>query len=594
MATRQQQSIRGDILIVDDTIENLRLLSAMLVKEGHHVRQALNGSMALTAVNTLQPDLILLDIMMPDTDGYSVCQQLKADPNTADIPVIFLSALNDAFDLVQGFQVGGVDYITKPFRIEEVLVRIANQLALRAATREIKHLNTQLEARVKERTRQLEIANAQLLDMALHDGLTGLANRMLFMEHLERALNTIKVDPTQQFALLFLDCDRFKSVNDSLGHLVGDELLIAIARRLSAFLNHGHVLARMGGDEFAILLNGSDSITATQIAKQIGELLSHPFQLKRHEVFISASIGIVLGHPNCDKPEHLLRNADIAMYSAKASGHSNCQMFDPVMHEAALQRLALETDLHRAIQQEEFVLHYQPIVVLETGTITGFEALIRWQHPQRGLLFPGTFIPIAEEIGLIHVVSNWVLRQACGQLQQWQAQGLIAETVTISVNLAAQQFSQPNLIESIDQILAETGLAPDRLTLELTESALMDNTKTATMMLQKLRERHIRLSIDDFGTGYSSLSYLHSFPVDALKIDRSFIQRIGDPSDTLSLVKLIIDIARSMNMVVIAEGIETQQQRAQLQALRCDLGQGYLFSRPIAPHQVAQLCPVAS
>ncbi len=413
------------------------------------------------------------------------------------------------------------------------------------------------------------------------------------MEHLERALNAVKVHPDQEFALLFLDCDHFKLVNDSLGHLVGDELLIAIAHRLSNFLSRDHVLARMGGDEFAILLNNSNGVNAVRIADQIGALLAHPFRLKRHEVYTNVSIGIAVATSDYDKAEQVLRDADIAMYSAKASGRGKYRVFDPAMHKAVLERLALETDLHRAIQQEEFLLYYQPIVCLETGQIAGFEALLRWQHPQRGLLQPATFIPIAEETGLINTIGNWVVRQACRQLQQWQQewqhQPFVAPTLTISVNLAAQQFAQPNLVEQIDRILTDVGLPPHCLTLELTESAIMEHAQAAATVLKQLRERHIRLSIDDFGTGYSSLSYLHSFPVDALKIDRSFIQRLDGTPETLSLVPLIIEIAKAMNMKVIAEGIETQRQLEQLQLLQCKLGQGFLFSQPLPSDQIVHL-----
>lgn len=590
MTIREQLSTKikltGDILIVDDTAQNLRLLSTMLRREGYNVRQALNGQMAMTAIHTRPPDLILLDVMMPDVDGYSICQQLKAEPKTADIPVIFLSALSSPVDVVKGFQVGGVDYITKPFHVEEVLIRVANHLTLKAATREIQELNSQLEARVRERTQQLEIANAQLLDMAMHDGLTGLANRSLFMEHLERSLNALKVDPACQFVLLFLDFDHFKLVNDSLGHLVGDELLIAIAHRLRSLLSKNYILARLGGDEFAILLNNTDSMTAVRFANRLREALTNPFHLKRHEVFINASIGIVTGHPGYDKPDDLIRDADTAMYAAKASGRGNYRVFDPAMHTAMLERLTLETDLHRALQQQEFVVHYQPIVALSTGEITGFEALVRWQHPQRGLLMPSEFIPIAEDTGLIHAIGNWVMREACQQFRQWQCQGLVSPQATISINLAAQQLAQRGFVKQIDSVLADTGLAPHYVNLELTESAIMHSPQVAANVLEQLRERHISLSIDDFGTGYSSLSYLHSFPVDTLKIDRLFIQCLDGTPDTLGLVPLIIEIAQAMNMTVVAEGIETQQQRTQLQALQCPYGQGFLFSPPIAPDQI--------
>ncbi|MCS6813036.1 MAG: EAL domain-containing protein [Cyanobacteria bacterium] len=593
MTIKEQQStttkLRGDILIVDDTVQNLRLLSTMLRKEGYNVRQALNGHMAMTAIHTSLPDLILLDVMMPDVDGYSICQQLKAEPTTADIPVIFLSALGSPVDVVKGFQVGGVDYITKPFHVEEVLIRVANHLTLKAATREIQELNAQLEARVKERTQQLEIANAQLLDMAMHDSLTGLANRSLFIEHLERSLNALKVDPACPFVLLFLDFDHFKLVNDSLGHLVGDELLIAIAHRLRSLLSKNHILARLGGDEFAILLNNTDCMTAVRFAHQLQESLTNPFHLKRHEVYVSASIGIVTGHSSYSKPDDLIRDADTAMYAAKASGRGNYRVFDPAMHAAMLERLTLETDLHRALQQQEFVVHYQPIVALATGEIVGFEALVRWQHPQRGLLMPGAFIPIAEDTGLIQAIGNWVMREACQQFRQWQCQGIMSPQATISINLAAQQLAQRGFVKHIDSILTDTGLAPHCLNIELTESALIHNPQVAADVLMQLRERHIAVSIDDFGTGYSSLSYLQSFPVDTLKIDRLFVQRLDGNPNTLGLVPLIIEIAQAMNMTVVAEGIETQQQRTQLQALQCPYGQGFLFSPPIAPDQVGHV-----
>ncbi|MGK7877397.1 MAG: EAL domain-containing protein [Xenococcaceae cyanobacterium] len=590
MNSNQVDISKKDILIVDDSPANLRVLSTMLIKQGYNVRKAINGEMALTAVQTLLPDLILLDIMMPKMDGYEVCQRLKANPQTVEIPIIFLSALTEVFDKVKAFGVGGVDYITKPFEVEEVLTRVQKQLALRAAEQEIRKLNAQLEERVKDRTRQLEAANAQLLEMAFHDNLTGLPNRALFMEHLEQVLNRAKADSAYQFAVLFLDCDRFKVINDSLGHLVGDELLIAITRRLEASLSQGNTLARLGGDEFAILLMEIQDISsATQVADRILERLRDPFQLERHEVFINASIGIVLGNFNYDKPEHLLRDAETAMYRAKALGKAQYHIFEPTMHDAALQVLQLETELRRAVNQQEFILHYQPIISLNTGRITGFEALVRWRHPQRGLVFPEFFISVAEETGLMIPIGKWVLQQACHQLHLWQQQGVADDSLTISVNLSVRQFAQPDLIEQIDQILAETQLNPQSLKLEITESIIMDNPQFASAIFQKLRERQIQLSIDDFGTGYSSLSYLHLFPIDILKIDRSFVKCLDGNRENLGLIPGIISIAREMGMNVIAEGIETQQQLAQLRRLNCGFGQGYLFSKPLEAEKAMNL-----
>lgn len=579
-----------DILIVDDTPDNLHLLSRMLTRQGYNVRKALSGPMALTAVQTVAPDLILLDIMMPEMDGYEVCQNLKADAKTAEIPIIFLSALDDVLDKVKGFQVGGVDYITKPFQFEEVLIRVQNQLALRAAELEIRVLNAELEARVKERTQELEVANTQLLEMALHDSLTGLPNRALLMTDLRRSIHQAKANLNYQFAVLFLDCDRFKVVNDSLGHLVGDELLILIAHRLSCYVKPQNTLARLGGDEFAILLTEIPNFhDVTTLSDQILQCFSQPFNLERHEIFMNASIGIVIGNCEYNEPEYLLRDADTAMYRAKALGKGQYHLFDPVMHTAALERLQLETDLRRGIEQEELVVHYQPIVSLITGRISGFEALVRWRHPKRGLIPPGLFIPIAEETGLITAIGYWVLSESCHQLRTWQQQNSIDPNLFVSVNLSVKQFAQPNLLEQIDQVLEHSQLSPDCLKLEITESAIMDNHQDVATILKELRKRRILISVDDFGTGYSSLSYLHSFPVDTLKIDKSFVQRLNLTSENIGLIPVIISLAKTMNMNVIAEGIELPEQLKILRELNCGLGQGYFFAKPLPGEELINL-----
>ncbi len=581
---------KTDILIVDDTPLNLRLLSTMLSEEGYEVRQAISGKMALTAVQTSPPSLILLDIMMPDIDGYQVCSCLKENPKTADIPIIFLSALDDVLDKVKAFNVGGADYITKPFEFEEILARVKNQLALKEAKQRLSQLNYQLEKRVETRTKQLKIANQKLIEMALHDPLTGLPNRRFFMQELEAALRQAQENTDSQFAVLFLDCDRFKVVNDSLGHLVGDELLIALSRRLEQLLNPEDTLARLGGDEFIILLNPiNETNQVINIANQILDALSSAFQLNGHEVFINTSIGITFWNPDYEDPEHLLRDADIAVYRAKALGRGRYHIFDSTMHIAAINVLELETELYRAIKQEELVVYYQPIVVLKTGKIVGFEALVRWKHPTRGLISPQTFIPIAEEIGLIIPIGNWVLSQSCRQLKIWQQQNQVDDSFFISVNLSTRQLTQVDLIESVDKIMNETQISPQCLKLEITESALMENPSMAIEIIQQLRQRGIKLGIDDFGTGYSSLSYLHYFPLDTLKIDKSFVKHLDSTSKNLGLVPVIINIAKILEMGVIAEGIETQAQLQQLIDLNCVLGQGYLFSRPVDPNQALQL-----
>ncbi len=568
----------ADILIVDDTPENLRLLSKMLLKEGYRVRKAINGELALMAMRAAPPDLILLDIMMPEMDGFEVCERLKADPDLTDIPVIFLSALSEIFDKLKAFQAGGADFITKPFHLDEVRMRVRNQLIFRSNAQEIQQLNAQLEARVKERTQQLEQLNAHLQQIAFKDALTGLGNRAYLLQTIETTI----AQSEAPFAVLFLDCDRFKRVNDSLGHSVGDQLLVAVAQRLQTHITPQDTLVRLGSDEFAILLRHIPDLGVTAIADQILDSFTQPFQLQPHEVFINVSIGIVVGDTSrSTQPEYLLRDANTAMHHAKLTGKARYQVFDNAMHETAVRVLQTETDLRRALNQDELVVFYQPIVSLAATRVIGFEALIRWQHPQRGLVPPGEFIPIAEETGLIAPIGYWVLEAACQQLYQWQQQNLTEAPLTMSVNLSARQFAQPDLIQQIDRILEKTQLNPELLKLEITESAIMDNSASAAIVLQKLRERQIQICIDDFGTGYSSLSYLHSFPVDILKIDKSFVSPTGGQSSTRGLLPIMMNIAQTMGMHVVAEGIETQQQLEHLKALSCDFGQGYLFARPL-------------
>jgi len=608
MSYQQLNIDKKDILIIDDRADNLRVLSSLLTREGYNVRKALNWQMALTACQTVLPDLILLDIMMPEVDGYEVCRRFKAWDLTADIPVIFISALDDVFDKVKAFRLGAVDYITKPFEFEEVVVRVQNQLALRTAKLEIIRLNTELEERVKHRTWELEnalqklqgeIASRQqlqdkLLDIVLHDSLTGLPNRVLFVRRLGKALNLAKQDSNYQFAVLYLDCDRFKVVNDSLGHPVGDELLIAIAHRLQLCLNSGDTLARLGGDEFGILVETlTDISSAIQVAEKILQQFSITFKLSRYEVFMNASIGINWGNKYYEKPEYLLRDADTAMYRAKALGKARYNIFDPVMHQEAIQLLEIENDLRRAVERQEFLVYYQPIISLNTGQISGFEALVRWQHPVRGLISPVEFMPVAEETGLINAIDMWVLQSACHQLRTWQAHPLVPQNLTVSVNLSAKLFNQPNLIAQIDQIIYETKINPSNLELEITESVIMENTHVVRAIIEQIRKRKIKLVMDDFGTGYSSLSYLHSFPLNSLKIDKSFISRMQFNQETMGLVPAIISIAESMDIAVIAEGVETSEQLAKLRNLNCDFAQGYLFAQPLEQQSIVNFIATA-
>jgi diguanylate cyclase (GGDEF)-like protein len=431
-------------------------------------------------------------------------------------------------------------------------------------------------------------AEEQLLHEAYHDMLTGLPNRALFTDRLGRAVMRTKRPVGYLFAVLFLDLDGFKVVNDSLGHMAGDQLLIGIGRRLEACVRAGDTVARLGGDEFAILVNDiRDVDDAVAIVDRIQRELSLPFPLGGHEVFTSASIGIASSDPRYDRPVEMLRDADTAMYRAKALGKAHHVVFDQAMHTSVVNRLRLETDLRRALDRNEFWVAYQPIVELETGRVAGFEALVRWQHPERGLVSPAEFIPAAEETGLIIPLDLWVFRDACHQMRTWHDEFPAALPLMLSVNLSSKQFAHLNLIDRIDEILAETGIDPTCLRLEITESAIMTQPEAATAKLRQIKERGISLSMDDFGTGYSSLSYLHKFPFNVLKIDRSFVSRIGPQGDDSEIVATIVALAHNLGMKVVAEGVETAEQVDRLRSLNCQYGQGYFFARPLAADAAA-------
>jgi diguanylate cyclase (GGDEF)-like protein/PAS domain S-box-containing protein len=432
-------------------------------------------------------------------------------------------------------------------------------------------------------------AEEQLLHNALYDGLTGLPNRALLMDRLELAVRRRKRQPGRAFAVLFVDLDRFKLINDGLGHAVGDSLLVAVARRLEVGLRQEDTVARLGGDEFVILLDEATEVgEATRVAERVLAELERPFELDGYQVFTSASIGIALGGGDA-RAEDLVRDADTAMYRAKSEGKSRVALFDAEMHAAVMARLHREADLRRALEGDEIRVHYQPIVSLETGRLLGFEALARWEHPEEGLLHPAEFIPMAEETGLIVQVGARVLRCACLQFREWLETWPDHPPLMLSVNLSARQFGHPNLLREIDEVLGETGIEPSMLQLELTESLLMRDAEATVEALRQLRARGIRLAIDDFGTGYSSLSYLQRFPIGTLKIDRSFVRGLTPGSNESELVNTMVSLARGLGMSVVAEGIETEEQLRELQRLGCASAQGFYFARALAPEAAAAL-----
>jgi diguanylate cyclase (GGDEF)-like protein len=425
---------------------------------------------------------------------------------------------------------------------------------------------------------------------ALQDRLTGLPNRALFLDRLGHALARAKRHKNFRFAVLAVELDRLKLVNDSLGRQVGDELLAAVARRLETCIRAEDMVARLGGDEFAILLESlSSDADGGRVAERIQRALAAPLPLGGHEVFASANIGVVLSSSGLESPAAIVQSAGIAMSRAKASGRARYAMFDGAMQTRALRRLTAETDLHRAVERREFVVHYQPLVTLSTGRITELEALVRWRHPERGLVPPLEFIPLAEETGLVLPIGSWVLAEACRQTREWQRRFPREAPLAISVNLSVKQFAQPGFVGHVAETVARGGLDPRSLKLEITESFAIDDAARTRTMLEELKRLGVRIYLDDFGTGYSSLGYLHQLPLDAIKIDRSFVTRMETGVTHLQLVRTVRTLAQNIGVSAVAEGVETSAQLKTLRELGCEYAQGYLFSKPVAPDEIEKL-----
>jgi diguanylate cyclase (GGDEF)-like protein len=450
----------------------------------------------------------------------------------------------------------------------------------------------ELKHYVEELTRSseaLQESHENFRHAAYHDALTGLPNRNYFLDTLKGLLQASREDAERNFAVLFLDLKNFKTINDSLGHSMGDRLIKNVAKRLSSVIREDDMAARFSGDKFGVILTDLlNRDEATAFADRLAKRLSEPYTLDGRQVFTSAKIGIAYGNSKYPEAEDILRDADIAMYYAKENPE-NYVIFDQKMHIRAVTRLQLETDLRFAIERSEFELYYQPIIDLETATLNGFEALVRWNHPHRGLVPPNEFIPIAEATSLIIPMTVQILHSACSQIVEWQQRFDNAKPLTIAVNLSGKHFAHPALVEQITTVISETGIEPGCLKLELTESAVMDNAETAILMLKEIKETGVRISIDDFGTGYSSLSYLHRFPIDLLKVDRSFVSAMEENTENGEIVRTVIALAKALDLKVVAEGIESIHQFHQLRILGCEYGQGYLFSKPLPAGDIERL-----
>ena len=729
------------ILIVDDTAANLIVMVDYLGSHGFSLVVAQDAEEAIERARFAQPDLILLDVMMPGMNGFEACRRLKMIEETGHIPVIFMTALSDPNDKISGFKAGGVDYITKPFQLEEVLARVNTHLALQAMQRQLasqnlrlreevtvreqaevalQHARDELEVRVAQRTAELAQANAQLKDeiiertrmqevlqerearirrliesniigiffwnddglieeaneaflrivdysseelqlggvhwtdmtpaqyhtadnlafdqlhrigtcvpyekefirkdgtqvpvligaaffegsrshgvafvldlsarkmaeerirfMAHHDALTGLPNRQLLQDRMIQAIAMCRRTDTQ-LALLFIDLDDFKRINDSLGHEVGDRLLQMVARRLKACLREGDSIARLGGDEFVLTVSPlSDGNDAGLIARKTLDMLKLPFVVGGHELHVTGSIGISVYPVDGLDVETLMRTADTAMYHAKENGRSNYQFFTPALNKAVHQRLVMETRLRHALAADQFTLHYQPQIDMHTGVIFSSEALLRWARPGKVPISCGAFIDVAEKTGLILQIGEWALRQACMQLKRWHDMGF--PQLRVAVNLSPRQFYQPNLPAIVAQVLDESGLTPDALDLEITEGILLQRNTDNVATLSQLSAMGIKLSVDDFGTGYSSLAYLQRYPIDCIKIDQSFVGAITRNPNDRALVSAIIGMGHSLDLDILAEGVETLEQANFLLDHGCSNAQGFYYSMAVAP-----------
>jgi diguanylate cyclase (GGDEF)-like protein len=576
VAAHADREQRPALLLVDDIPENIHELREALQDE-YRIMVASNGARALELVQgAAPPDLVLLDVVMPGMDGYETCRRLKATPAGNRIPVIFVTVIDSTEGKVKGLDMGAADYVTKPFDIDEVRARIRTHL-------ELARLRRYLEDLVAQRTAMIEVGEEKYRTLAHRDPLTGLPNRVLFVELLTHAILHAE-HARGEFALLFVDLDDFKTVNESLGHRAGDQLLIEVGRRLQGLLPESDAVARIGGDEFNIILDPAEGMPFDLMAQRMIDALAEPYDIEGKNVYVGASIGIALYPADGANAAALQSNADAALHQAKLAGRGTLCFFSPEMGERARRRLTLEAELRAALERGELVLYYQPQIDLISGEIVGLEALVRWRHPQRGLLQPADFIPLAEESGLVVRVGDWVLGEACRQIRRWSEAGLTPGQT--SVNVSAVQLNRGHLVESVKEALRETGIRPEQLELEVTESFMMVDREQSGKSLAELGLLGVRLSIDDFGTGYSSLSHLRQLDVHKLKVDISFVRGITTDSGNASIVRAIIALGHGIGLEVVAEGVEDLGQARYLRSMHCDAIQGYLISQPLPAEEM--------
>lgn len=563
-----------NILLVDDRPENLLALEAIIEQEDYNLVKAYSGEEALKYLLKFDFAVILLDVQMPGLDGFSTAKIIRAREKTKNIPILFVTANNlDSEQIFMGYSVGAIDYILKPVDpliLKSKVARFVEQYILRQ--------------KLIAQTKELEEKNNVIKYMAYHDGLTELPNRRMLNEQIIQNINKSK-RLNEPLGVLFLDLDRFKYVNDSLGHLMGDKLLQLVAKRLQSNIREQDFVARIGGDEFVILLTNSDRDESLMVAQTILEAFKQPFYLDTYEFYITTCIGLAVFPYDGEDSISLLKNADAALYRAKEQGKNKYKVFHTGMNIESYRTFLLQSDLRKAIERDELSLVYQPKVNIHTGKISSVEALVRWHHPKWGMIPPNEFIPLAEEIGLIVEIDKWVLQNACNQIAQWRNNEL--GSIRIAVNFSAQHFLQKNLVNEIIEQLAISNIDPNLLEIEITETALLGNEEFIISTLLKLKELKIHVSLDDFGTGYSSLNYLRVFPFSTVKIDKAFIQELTNQGEkSLAIVESIIHLANRLSINVVAEGVETLEQLKILKELQCNEYQGYHFCRPLLPEEL--------
>lgn len=556
----QKYEERPVVILADDDPSIRLMVRHVLESEDFDIVEASDGLEAIKAVEKHNPALILLDAVMPGIDGFTTCQQIK-EKGYIDIPVMMITGLDDDASVERAYEVGAIDFITKPIKWAVLKHRVKSVVAKVVAERKVKLL-------------------------AYRDTLTNLPNRLLFADRLEQAVIRAERGRTSM-ALMLIDIDDFKLVNDSFGHDAGDKLIKAVGELISKSLRRADTIARLGGDEFAVIIESIDSADdAISIADNLTTILEHNVRLDDQETYTSASIGIAIYPDDGNDARTMLKNADTAMFRAKENGRHCFQFYKPEMSVSAMARLDLENSLKAAFENDEFLIHYQPIIDIHKNDVVGVEALLRWQHPDKGMIHPSDFISVAEDSGLIVAIGEWVITSVCKQLRVWKDAGL--ENQNVSINLAPRQFKEQDLVSIFSQAIAESNIEGSSLSVDVTERTLIENSGEVESVLKKLRDLGIKIYLDDFGTGYASLAYLKEFPVDVVKVDRDFITGLPDNEQDLAVVEAIAGLTRGLKLGLLAEGVENERQLDVLKSIGCQYAQGFYWSKAIPGNEYEQ------